>query len=161
MKNSLVICFKGKSYVFSQKKASATGYFWTRIFQISKLNRFFFHHYWAKSENSKITQIYFSWTINDPIFSEIGEKNKIVQNSIEKKTCEIFWQKKKIFFVDLYGNELQHTKFWAKSVTMLSKKCNTWHETTPHDFFTCFFQFLPLQRRRRQRRRPWEGLGVS
>ena len=37
--------------------------------------------------------------------------------------------KKNFFFVDLYGNELQHTKFWAKSVTMLSKKCNTWHET--------------------------------
>ena len=29
-----------------------------------------------------------------------------------------------------------------------------------HDFFT-FFQFLPLQRRWRQRRNPWEGLGVS
>ena len=39
-------------------------------------------------------------------------------------------KKKNFFFVDLYGNELQHTKFWAKSVTMLSKKCNTWHETT-------------------------------
>ena len=39
-------------------------------------------------------------------------------------------KKKIFFFVDLYGNELQHTKFWAKSVTMLSKKCNTWHETT-------------------------------
>ena len=29
-----------------------------------------------------------------------------------------------------------------------------------HMIFYVYFQFLPLQRRRRQQRRPWEGLGV-
>ena len=47
-------------------------------------------------------------------------------------------KKKKFFFIDLYGNELQHTKFWAKSVTMLSKKCNTWHETTLFAFIELY-----------------------
>ena len=30
-----------------------------------------------------------------------------------------------------------------------------------HMIFYMYFQFLPLWRRRRQRRHPWEGLGVS
>ena len=38
--------------------------------QISNLNRIFFHHFWAKSENSKIAHIYLSWTTTEPIFSE-------------------------------------------------------------------------------------------
>ena len=88
---------------FSQNKASPTGYFWTTIFQISNLNRIFFHHCWAKSENSKITQIYLSWTINDPIFSKIGENKKIFQNSIEKKNMRNFLTKKKSIFFDFFS----------------------------------------------------------
>ena len=87
---------------FSQNKASPTGYFWTTIFQISNLNRIFFHHCWAKSEKSKIAQIYLSWTINDPIFSEIGDIKKIFQNFIEKKNLRNFLTKLKFDFFFIF-----------------------------------------------------------
>ena len=39
------IFLKENPMFFSQNKASPTGYFWTTIFQISNLNRIFFHHF--------------------------------------------------------------------------------------------------------------------
>ena len=102
---------------FSQKKASPTGYFWTTIFQISNSNRIFFHYCWAKSEKSKIAQIYLYWTINDPIFSEIGDIKKIFKNFIEKKNLRNFLTKLKFdFFFDFFFKRcLNHSSKGTKN----------------------------------------------
>ena len=83
---------------FLEKKASPCWCFWTKIFQISNLNRIFFHHFWAKSENPKIPHIYFLWTSCDKIFSE----KKILQN---------FWN----FPNFPTWNRIFFHIFWAKS----------------------------------------------
>ena len=94
-------------FFFLKKKASPSGYFWATIFKISNLNRIFFHLCWAKSEKSKIAQIYLSWTTTDPIFSEIGDIKKIFQNFIEKKNLRNFLTKKKFdFFFDFFSKDV-------------------------------------------------------
>ena len=66
-----------KKYGFftSKKKASPRGCFWTKIYKISNLKVDFFQKN-VTSQNSKIAQIYFTWSLSVPSFKKIGEPHK-------------------------------------------------------------------------------------
>ena len=59
-----------------KKKASPRGCFWTKIYKISNLKVDFFPKKKVTSQNSKIAQIYFTWSLSVPSFKKIGEPHK-------------------------------------------------------------------------------------